>query len=65
MRMLLATVGMSIVVMAVISVVPVGAVGLHAGRVEASLGGVLVGVTTAIVSMGPLAFVAVRTLFGV
>ena len=65
MRMLLAVVGVTVVPVTVIAFGFVRTVGIHAGRVEASLGGVLVGVTTAIVSMGPLAFVAVRTLFGV
>ena len=54
---------MSILLMAVISLVPVGAVGLHAGGIEARLGGVLVGVI-ALVSMVAI-FVAVLASLGV
>jgi len=61
--MLVAAVGMSFFLVTVIAFVTMGAVGVHAGGVEAGLGGILMGVV-AIVSVISIV-VAVLTSFGV
>ena len=61
--MILTTVGMSFVLVAVITLVSVGAVGIHPGRVEAGLSGVLVRMIALVSMVAP--FVAVGAPLGV
>jgi hypothetical protein len=75
MGVLLATVGVGVVPVTVIAPTRLRTVGVHAGGVEAGLGGILVGVILVVgvvpivgmiaIFMALLTFMAVSTLFGV